>query len=572
MVKIELTCHANCDDVLLAWRPVGPQTHIPQCLGYAIEVQDEHGQVEVLDNLKGFEADAPEVGQRRPSTQWPFQAYVWVDHSVLVGTTVKFQVTAMLGSPSALTRGPSSGWSSPVNLSVRAGNHTSAFFNRGLMLSQFVARYAKQNQLDSAKALKLQLTNEVNGSLMQFLCGELGKAIRGILVQAQQDPSIELYCALFELDLDDLIQGLIALGDRAHVILANGSVKRAGQDENQLAAQALSGKVDLHRRMSAPHGLAHNKFVVICKDGKPFGVWTGSTNWTLTGLHTQINNGIALENQALAQDYLDQWHAIVAAGDSFPAALKQSNAQPKGPVSVDHEQDAMVWFAPSPATHANAAGGADIDELISIVNGAKQGILFVMFMPGQEPLDSILKRQIDGLYVRGVVSTLPDGSKSQPSATFQIMNGQGFKPYVLDVVEPQGVDAVGSFLSTFTRQQFFAGMGFAITHSKVIVVDPFSDEPVLITGSHNLSKSASLSNDENLLILRDCPELARAYAVNCMSVYKHYRWPAAQHDAKAVSASVQAAANGYLSVTDGWQSDLDGADTAADLAFWASSD
>jgi hypothetical protein len=59
---------------------------------------------------------------------------------------------------------------------------------------------------------------------MQFFTGELGKAIRGILQRAKEDPSIEIYCALFELDLDDLIQGLIDVGERAHVTPA-GSLK-----------------------------------------------------------------------------------------------------------------------------------------------------------------------------------------------------------------------------------------------------------------------------------------------------------------------------------------------------------
>ena len=60
-------------------------------------------------------------------------------------------------------------------------------------------------------------------------------------------------------------------------------------------------------------------------------------------------------------------------------------------------------------------------------------------------------------------------------------------------------------------------------HSKVIVVDPFT-KPVVITGSHNFSGSASTKNDENFVIVRDNTELALEYAVHILSVYKHYRW------------------------------------------------
>ena len=63
-----------------------------------------------------------------------------------------------------------------------------------------------------------------------------------------------------------------------------------------------------------------------------------------------------------------------------------------------------------------------------------------------------------------------------------------------------------------------------MVHSKIVLVDPFGDHPVLLTGSHNLGPKASGTNDENLLVIRDAPGLAAAYATNIMSVYNQYRW------------------------------------------------
>lgn len=65
---------------------------------------------------------------------------------------------------------------------------------------------------------------------------------------------------------------------------------------------------------------------------------------------------------------------------------------------------------------------------------------------------------------------------------------------------------------------------FAMVHSKVVVIDPFSDHPIVITGSHNPGPKASKTNDENLLVIRDSPSLAAAYATNIMSIYNQYRW------------------------------------------------
>ncbi len=55
---------------------------------------------------------------------------------------------------------------------------------------------------------------------------------------------------------------------------------------------------------------------------------------------------------------------------------------------------------------------------------------------------------------------------------------------------------------------------YAAAHSKVMIVDPDSQAPVLITGSYNWTWSAQRRNAENLLILRGNRELTRAYVRN----------------------------------------------------------
>jgi phosphatidylserine/phosphatidylglycerophosphate/cardiolipin synthase-like enzyme len=64
----------------------------------------------------------------------------------------------------------------------------------------------------------------------------------------------------------------------------------------------------------------------------------------------------------------------------------------------------------------------------------------------------------------------------------------------------------------------------AMVHSKAIVIDPFSDHPVVITGSHNMGPKASGENDENLVIIEGNASLAEDYAVNILSVYNQYSW------------------------------------------------
>ena len=97
----------------------------------------------------------------------------------------------------------------------------------------------------------------------------------------------------------------------------------------------------------------------------------------------------------------------------------------------------------------------------------------------------------------------------------------------------------------------------AIVHSKAIVIDPFSDDCAVITGSHNFSASASEKNDENLVIVRGNKKLAQAYALHINGVYDHYSW-------RAFLGSGGDADQIYKPL-DGWKP---GGSRAQELDFW----
>src|SRR5262249_53190232 len=123
----------------------------------------------------------------------------------------------------------------------------------------------------------------------------------------------------------------------------------------------------------------------------------------------------------------------------------------------------------------------------------------------------------------------------------------------LNVVQPTGLQTpFASWAATVTRNEFITGqggvIGYAIVHSKLIVIDPFTN-PIVVTGSHNFSGAASTKNDENFVIVRGNEELATHYAAHILSVYQHYSW-------MAYLASLRGKKNfptGYLKETDTWQ-------------------
>jgi len=97
-----------------------------------------------------------------------------------------------------------------------------------------------------------------------------------------------------------------------------------------------------------------------------------------------------------------------------------------------------------------------------------------------------------------------------------------------------------------------------------VVVDPFGDHPVVMTGSHNLGPKASTSNDDNLVIVEHAPDLAAQYAVNIMTIYNQYRWRYFRTQRKDPT--------GWdgLENTDTWQDPYlrAGSDRQRELDFW----
>jgi phosphatidylserine/phosphatidylglycerophosphate/cardiolipin synthase-like enzyme len=100
----------------------------------------------------------------------------------------------------------------------------------------------------------------------------------------------------------------------------------------------------------------------------------------------------------------------------------------------------------------------------------------------------------------------------------------------------------------------------AITHSKVIVVDPFGDDPyVLGAASDNLGLKASICNDETMLVIRGNRPLAIAYFVHCMDIYRHFLW-------RYLVSTGQSTFNGELMDTADWQKKYQGKKARAEYS------
>ena len=547
---IKVAVFTNGDDAFVAW---APSEFIAGCRGFLLERarKTNTGQkFEPVENRVGFKRDKPKSGDHRPSDVWPFQRFNWTDHAVDVGSEVRYRVTAMIddGKGRPFKTGAVSNWTRWAKLTPDAGGGFACYFNRGLVLSQFVARYLEAKKLTPAK-FKAQLKKNGDRKFRAFLEGNLGAKMDEILKNSKSG-NARLHAALYELGDGKLEDALIAIGSRLQLILANGSDKSG--DGNAAARQHLNDQgIPTIDRLLKSKGLGHNKFVVISKGAAPKAVWTGSTNWSTTGLCTQINNGLLIEDAGVAKLYRQQWERLKQASPpaldpaGFPASLVSANDRPHT-LSVSGAK-VTVWFT-------RTSDGRDMDALRELIASAKQAILFLMFMPGKQGLHQLAGERANekNLYVRGVVSTLGNEAGDSAKNVLDIRlvgSGTAFKPDRYTVVQPQAVDApLGPWIGEVTRRNFLSQVGHAIVHSKVLVIDPLSENSVVVTGSHNFSASASEKNDENLVIVRGQKALAMAYATNVMSVYQHYRYRAYIRETLAKGESPWS----YLDDDDQW--------------------
>src|SRR5262249_15033881 len=158
-----------------------------------------------LLNRTGFEnetlpPDPKGLGFNKASTEWPFQRFSWTDHDANTGDVVLYRVIPMIRKGQGkLERldSEASAWSDAHSLGQVPGAVFQPFFNRGFVISQFMARFLKERNI-SAKQFKNKLTDATEQQIREFLSGDLRTALLEQIRVADAQGG-EIFAALFEL-------------------------------------------------------------------------------------------------------------------------------------------------------------------------------------------------------------------------------------------------------------------------------------------------------------------------------------------------------------------------------------
>jgi hypothetical protein len=235
--------------------------------------------------------------------------------------------------------------------------------------------------------------------------------------------------------------------------------------------------------------------------------------------------------------------------------IRSGNAQAPQPLSLGADLgNVCVWFSPNTERKTkpakNPATPPDMGDVFRIIQDAKHGLLFLLFSAGApsilQELTRVCMEHLNSLapfFVRGAVS---DAKTANEFAT-RVYNDSLLKAPNRLIT---GVAGIPDQFSYWEKE--LAQLGHAVIHDKVMVVDPFTKDCVVVTGSHNLGFKASYSNDENLCIIRGNRAIAEAYTAHVLDVVNHYNWRHKLAQAKKKGERAQQAFTD-LDETDKWQ-------------------
>jgi hypothetical protein len=265
-------------------------------LGFAIERTDHtSGEQQVLPNNLLFERNDHGDASNHASTRNPVQEFVWGDYAAKPGHVYTYSVTAMSGTPARLKPGPSA----EVTITTEDpddGEHA-IFFNRGVAASA-----AYQRRFGDKPP-----TTVPNHEAYRWLSRGLEEAILAFIGQAV-DARYALRAAMYEFNFPSVLEAFrVAHAAGADVRIVYDDVPGKGPGKTSFAAIEKAGIADLVTPRTHI-SIAHNKFIVLLRDGIPHQVWTGSTNITDGGIFGHANVGHRLFDGSVAQRYLTYWN------------------------------------------------------------------------------------------------------------------------------------------------------------------------------------------------------------------------------------------------------------------------
>lgn len=528
-------------------------------LGYAIQRKDHAtGKRIWLKNARSFEGKGiSAVGGFDDSVNAPVQAFLWGDYVVSPGNTYTYTVYPVYGAPGRMRKGYS------VKIAVRTeheddGKHA-VFFNRGVAGSQSYSRqfqrYQRWYMFDrygrTAWRSFIRPDNVPGQRAWKWLSRGLEEALLKYVGQAR-GKKYALRAAVYEFEYVPVIQAFIdALESGADVkIIYDAKGKERGKEGPWRETEEALGRVGLRKRasinafanmmlMRTKATISHNKFIVLLQDGVATQVWTGSANITEGGLFGQSNVGHIIRDEKVAAKYLEYWNKLA----TDPVKKKESQEpEEMGLRNWNNARQPDLRNAPPENTIIPIFSPRLTDEMLEWyskrVSQAQQSVYFTAaFGVCEQIAQKLVRKRRAGTaepYLRYIMlENRPSLAQSRKRKENAKQRGRKAPRDYYDFIKVSsnriavGAAYSGSRSKKLKRrllEESLSGLDTHVEflHTKYMLVDPLSDDPIVITGSANFSGNSVLNNDENMLIIRGNTRVADIFFTEFMRLFNHF--------------------------------------------------
>ncbi len=509
--------------VILAWDfvPAARAAALQGLLGFAIERSEyaSNGSIAETYWLRGIKRFKNKdkglpAGTPVPSAEHPIQTFQWGDYTAKAGRRYRYRIVPMYGSPKLLEPDTAAalrltvrtepdsavGPAGVTNAGSASAPRHDVYFNRGVIGSQAYARDFGNAEPDVGNPQSRE---------MQWLSHGLFEGLMDFIGRAT-DQRFGLRAAVYEFHYQPVVNAFAAAveaGADVKIVYDAASAYKAG-NEHAIAAAGLAAQGAVIPR-TVTSGIRHNKFIVLLQAGKPVAVWTGSTNISAGGIFGHSNVGHVVWDAAVAAKYLEYWERL-AQNLTDTRLRPHNNAATPTPAAALPKNSVTPLFSARDALPAAAADGSPpltLQWYADRMAEAKQLVCFTVAFNLDTAFQQVLARESDVL--RYVV-------KDDPLSSGEDLG-----------VDRDVIFASGGTLGPGWWANFLAERGNPLNrndyiHTKFMLIDPLSADPLVVTGSANFSRPSMWRNDENMLAIRGDMRVADIYFGEYMRVFDHH--------------------------------------------------
>ncbi len=464
----------------------------------------------------------------------PIQSFVWDDFTLKAGNDYTYTFFPMTGKPGALVKGKGIVIKIKTEPSFSELDHD-IFFNRGVASSQAYAREFGNISPDCLVGKKQQ-------DAFDWLSRDLYTALVKFVEQVKKGET--LLCCFYEFNHIPFLQVLkkaMANGVNVKLILdgkKNGKDSKANTPRDKTIESLKIAKIPLKSvilREANTDKIQHNKFMVYLKGAakKPVEVWTGSTNITESGIFGQTNVGHWVRDEHTAALYQQYWDLLscdpgAKLGGDKSANLAASRAYSKAVTEIQPDVCGDIPKGITPIFSPRSTQ-AMLTEYFSLMDKAKNtGAITLAFGISKDLKDMLIKHTRQGPVIFMMLEK-EDKANSRASA-----------PFVPLTITNNVYEAFGAFLQNpvyeFVKETNMKQLGITsfvnYIHSKFLIQDALSNDPIVITGSANFSSASTIGNDENMIIVRGNLRVADIYFTEFNRLFNHYYFRAVVQELK----------------------------------------